>query len=169
MAQAPDDIVVTGPAFAQESADSLLITPPGGAQGKLSNFVNGGTVQQTLVSPLLGGLHADSLTNGITASTTQTLAGAVPLTTTFNVVSTVATAGNAVKLAPLALNTGYAQFQFVVNNGASAMAVFPFETTTAIDNQGTGASQTMTNAHRAIFFQNSPSTWVSIGSTGTVT
>jgi hypothetical protein len=165
MAQAPDDIIVTGPAFAQEPADNLLITPPGGTQGKLANFVNGGTIAQTLLSPLLGGIPQEAVTSGITASTTQTLAGAVPLTTAVNVISTVATANNAVKLAPVSLNTGYCQVQIVINNGASAASIFPYETATAIDSHSTAAAATLTNGHSAFFFQNTPSTWVSIGST----
>jgi hypothetical protein len=166
----PDTLLVTGQVFQQASIGTSLITPPGGTQTTLANLVNGGTVAQTIAagstipSPVVTGLSSVSVTNGITASTTQTLAGAVPLTSAFNVISTVATAANAVKLAPVSVNIG--QVQTVMNNGASACAIYPFETATAIDGGSTAASVTLTNGHSANFFQNTASTWVSQGSVG---
>lgn len=166
----PDSLVITGPNFAPTAADLLLITPPGGTQTLLQNLVNGGTLAQTIASgstipsPVITGIESLSVTNGITASTTQTLAGALALTSALNVISTVATAGNAVKLAPVSVNVG--QVQTVMNNGASAAAIFPFETATAIDSAGTAASVTLTNGRSANFFQNTASTWVSQGSVG---
>jgi hypothetical protein len=173
MANAPDSQIVSAPVFQQVSVDALLITPAGGSQTTLANVVNGGTLAQTLAagssltSPVIGGIQSQSVTNGITASTTQTLAGAVPLTSAINVISTVATAANAVKLAPVSVNIG--QVQMVMNNGASACAIFPFETATAIDAAGTAASVTLTNGRSANFFQNTASTWVSQGSVGHAT
>lgn len=149
---APDTILLNA-LFGQVSVDALLITPPGGTQGTLQNFINGGT-----------GLPSESVTNGITASTTQTLAGALALTSALSVVSTVGTAGDAVKLPPVAINTGFAQFATIINNGASALSIFPNESATAIDSHATAAAATLTAAHRAFFFQNSASTWVSIAS-----
>jgi hypothetical protein len=156
MALAPDDIILTGPAFQQKTVDNLLLTPPGGVQTTLGAVVGGGN------SPALV-----SIANALTASTTQTLAGALPLTAEINIISTVATAGNAAKLPPVNLNFG--QVVTVMNNGASACAIFPFETATAIDSAGTAASVTITNGRSANFFQNSTSTWVSQGSVGHAT
>lgn len=172
MANAPDSLVVTGPNYQQTPADLLLVTSTGGAQVTLAQALSqsGQTSTNqilntpTLASPVVTGLSSQSVTNGITASTTQTLAGAVALTSAVNVISTVATAGNAVKLAPVSVNIG--QVQTVMNNGASAAAIFPFETATAIDAAGTAASVTLTNGRSANFFQNTASTWVSQGSVG---
>lgn len=170
MATAPDTLVVTGPNFQQIAADAFLITPTGGAQGKLADFVNGGTVAQTIAagstlpSPLISGIPSESIANAITASTTQTLAGAVPLTAAFNVVSVVGTANDAVKLPPVTLNAGFAQVVAVVNNGASALAIFATESATAIDTHATATAATLTTLHRAFFIQNTASTWVSIAS-----
>jgi hypothetical protein len=161
----PDDLIVSGPAFQQKPITSLEITPPGGTQTTLGNVINGGTVAQTVpTGSTLSGLQLFSVATAITASTTQTLAGATPLTAAINIIGTVATAGNAVKLAPVNVNGG--QVQTVMNNGASACAIFPFETATAIDSAGTAASVTLTNGHSANFFQNTASTWVSQGSVG---
>lgn len=166
----PDTLVETGPVFQQVPIGQMLVTPAGGTQTTLANVINGGTLAQTLAagssfsSPVVTGLMSWSVTNGITASTTQTLAGAVPLTAGINIISTVATAANAVKLAPVSVNIG--QIQVVMNNGASACAIFPFETATAIDSAGTASSVTLTNGHSANFFQNTGSTWVSQGSVG---
>lgn len=170
MANANDTLVETAPVFQQVSIGNMLLTPTGGSQAKLQDIVNGGTVAQsipagsTITSALLAGIPSDSVTNGITASTTQTLAGALALTKMVNVVSTVGTAGDAVKLPPVTLNTGFAQECWVINNGASALSIFPSETATAIDTHATAAAGTLTTLHRAVFFQNSASTWVSFAS-----
>lgn len=170
MANANDTLVETGPVFQQVSIGNMLVTPPGGTQTQLQNLINGGTLAQTIApgstiqSALAAGIPQDSVTNGITASTTQTLAGALALTTLINVVSTVGTAGDAVKLPPVKLNVGFAQECWVINNGASALSIFPNETATAIDTHATAAAGTLTTLHRATFFQNSASTWVSFAS-----
>ena len=167
MANSPDTLIVTGQVFQQSSIGSMQITPPGGTQGALSSFINGGTTAQTLAagstipSPIITGLPINSVVNGITASTTQTLAGAVPLTGYWNVVSTVGTAADAVKL-PAVANIG--QACWVINNGASACGIFPNESATAIDTHGTAAAATLTTIHRALFIQNTASTWVSVAS-----
>lgn len=169
MSTAPDTLVVTGPVNQQVSVDSLYITPQGGSQGLLSNFINGGTVVQTipvgsiLQSPTLAGIMLDSVTNNITASTTHSIAGAVALAASVNVISTVANASDAVKL-PVATG-GIGQAVTVFNNGASACAVYPGESGTVIDSHSAGAAATLTNGHSACFFQNTASTWVSQGST----
>ena len=149
----PDTLVVTGPTFQQLPMAGLQVTPTGGTAASLGNLLNGGTS-----FPVVG------VANGLTASTTQTLAGALPLTAALNVVSTVGTAGDAVKLPPVNINVGIAQLVRVINNGASALSIFPYETATAIDTHATAAAATLTTLHRAEFFQNTASTWVSIAS-----
>jgi hypothetical protein len=175
MANAPDTLVETGPVFQQLPIGQMLVTPSGGTQAQLQNLVNGGTLAQTIAagstipSPLITGVASKSVTNGITASVTQTLAGALALTKAVNVVSTVGTAGDAVKLPPVAINVGLAQECWVINNGASALSIFPNETATAIDSHATAAAGTLTAAHRAVFFQNTASTWVSVASVSAAT
>jgi hypothetical protein len=144
------DTVLYNNGLASIPAAQIQVTPAGGASGSISSFLNGGTA-----------LPSGTVSNAITCSTTQTLAGALALTAAVNVISTVGTAGDAVKLAP-ALNVG--QVQVVINNGASACSIFPFETATAIDSHSTAAAATLTNAHRALFYQNTASTWVSFAS-----
>lgn len=170
------DSVVFNSQLGPQLIGNLLVTPPGGSQATLGSLLNGGTLAQTLPAgsivgagstiqaPVITGLASESIQNAITASTTQSLAGAVPLTAATCIISVCATAGNAVKLAPVSVNLG--QVQTVFNNGASAAAIFPFETSTAIDSGSTAASVTLTNGHSASFFQNTASTWVSQGSTG---
>lgn len=161
MANAPDTLIVSGPVMQQTT--TLLITPTGGTQGKLADLINGGTVAQTLLSPIITGVARESITNAITASTTQTLAGALALTTAWNVVSTVGTANDAVKL-PAAGTANVGQVVWVINNGASALAIFPTESATAIDTHATATAATLTTLHRAAFLQNSASTWSSVAS-----
>lgn len=170
MANAPDSLAVTGPNFQQINLGSALVTPAGGTQTTLDRLVIGGTIAQTLAtssvlpSPIISGIPSESITNAVTASATQTLAGATALTKAWNVISTVATAGNAVKLPPVVVNSGFAQVCWVINNGASLTQIFPFETATAIDSAATAAAVTLTTLHRAAFVQNTASTWVSVAS-----
>lgn len=165
----PNTILYTD-GLAPIDAGTVLVTPAGGSPVALSSVINGGTTAQTIASgstipsPLLTGIPSESIVNGITAGTTQTLAGAVQLTGALNVVSTVGTAGDAVRLPPVAINVGLAQVVAVVNNGASALSIFPNETATAIDTHSAAAAGTLTTLHRAWFLQNSASTWVSIAS-----
>jgi hypothetical protein len=105
------------------------------------------------------GFNINSITNNITASTTQTLAGAVAINTGIAVVTKVGTAGDAVKL-PLVLATPGNEV-WIFNQGASAMAIFPGETLTSIDAGTTAASVTLTNAKNAVFIQTSGTTWIS--------
>lgn len=170
MANAPDDLVLTGPVFGQSALSGLLVTPAGGTQSTLSKLLNGGTVAQTLPSgstypsPIFSGIPSESIVNAITASTTQTVAGATALTGAINVISVVGTLADAVKLPPLVVNSGFAQVVRVINNGASACSVFAAETTTAIDTHATNTAATLTTLHRADFMQNTASTWVSMAS-----
>lgn len=149
----PDTILYTD-GLAPIAASNIQVTPPNGTSGPLSSFINNGTA-----------IPLDTIANGLTASTTQTLAGALPLTAAFNVVSTVGTAGDSVKLPAVNnLNVGLAQQVWIINNGASALSIFPTESATAIDTHATAAAGTLTTLHRGLFIQNSASTWVSIAS-----
>lgn len=166
----PDTLLFTV-GLAPIDAGSVQVTPAGASSPvALSSVINGGTVAQTfpsgstLPAPLIGGVPSESIVNAITASTTQTVAGATALTGAINVVSTVANAGDAVKLPALQINSGFAQVVRVINNGASACSVFANETTTAIDTHATNTAATLTTLHRADFMQNTASTWVSMAS-----
>lgn len=90
-----------------------------------------------------------SVASGLTASTTQTLAGALALTANINVVATSAASGNAVKLP--AMEPGDSCIVF--NDGANPIKVFPSASTIAIDGGTAGAAVTLTNAKRCEFFQ----------------
>jgi hypothetical protein len=113
---------------------------------------------KTLTSPTINTpVVADGVTVGITASTTQTLAGGTALTTAVNVVATSANAGDAVTLPALAVG----QRVTVFNNGANPIKVFPSVGTVAIDGGSAGASVTLTNAKRAVFLKTSATTVIS--------
>lgn len=92
--------------------------------------------------------EAQTVTSGITASATQTLAGATALTSKINVVSTSAASGNAVSLP--ALSPG--QSVTVFNDGANPISVFPAAGTIAIDGGTAGAAVTLTNAKRCVYY-----------------
>jgi hypothetical protein len=163
---ADDTLILTGPTFQQQKPNTILVTPTGGKQANLADLINGGTVAQsgTMSTLTVGtvtttGFNINSITNNITASTTQTLAGAVAINTGIAVVTKVGTAGDAVKL-PLVLATPGNEV-WIFNQGASAMAIFPGETLTSIDAGTTAASVTLTNAKNAVFIQTSGTTWIS--------
>jgi hypothetical protein len=158
---ADDTLILTGPTFQQQGPSNILITPTGGTQGKLADMINGGTVASNVTAANLSytGLLDNSITNSITASTTQTLAGAVAINTGIAIVTKVGTAGDAVKLPPV--GSGVGTQCWIFNNGASAMSVFPFETLTTIDGGTTAAAVTMTNAKNAVFIQTTGTSWIS--------
>lgn len=158
---ADDTLILTGPTFQQQKPANILITPTGGTQGSLADMINGGTVAKnvTAANVTTTGFNINSITNNITASTTQTLAGAVAINTGVAVVTKVGTAGDAVKL-PLVL-TPAGNEVWIFNNGASAMSIFPGETLTTIDGGTTAAAVTLTNAKNAVFIQTSGTSWIS--------
>lgn len=111
-------------------------------------YMNSNTLASPTWSPKFGGaIEQQTVATGITASATQTLAGATALTAKINRVNTSATSGNAVKLS--ALLPG--QSQTVYNDGANPIKVFPAASGVAIDGGSAGAAVTLTNALRAIF------------------
>lgn len=88
-----------------------------------------------------------AFTGGITASATQTLAGATKLTAKLNQVSTSAAAGNAVSLPALLAG----QSVTIFNDGANAIKVFPAAAGVAIDGGSAGAAVTLSAGKRALF------------------
>jgi hypothetical protein len=103
---------------------------------------------------------SNSATNtGITASTTQTLAGATQLAAGYSNVSTVANASDAVKL-PDAIKGARC---IVSNSGAAAAKVFPKLVTDVIDAVAAGGSVTLTNGKSALFTCHTDGIWQSIG------
>jgi len=86
----------------------------------------------------LDGIVKNSVTSGITASTTQTQ-GQQPLTNDVNEVSTVANANDVVTL-PSA--TSYSRSIVIINNGANVLQIFP----ASGDNLGAGVDTSTTLA-----------------------
>lgn len=114
--------------------------------------------------------EAGSTDDGITASTTQTLAGAKQLTLLFNRVTT-ANASDAVKLPPSGSTAGLPNNNMVViaNDSGATVQVFPGGSNDIIDGGAAGAAANLTNAKRAIFWCTKDTggvrTWVSLATT----
>lgn len=108
-------------------------------------------------------IYTAGVATGITASVTQTLAAATPLTLGNSVIAVCATIGNAVKLPP---SPAVGQECLVINNGAAAASVFPGESTSTIDGAGAGAAATLTQAKSALFLCAAAGTWISSGQGG---
>lgn len=112
-------------------------------------YQNTGTQASPVWTPRFSPVgDAQSITTGITASTTQTLAGATALTSKLNFVATVANVGDSVRLPALVPG----QSVTVFNDGANPMRVFPAAANIQIDGGSAGAFVTLTNARRAIFY-----------------
>ena len=75
-----------------------------------------------LVDLTLTGMLYQSVETGITAGTTQTQAGATALTKMLNIVATVATANDGVKL----MSAEAGAQQKIVNRGANNLKIWPF-------------------------------------------
>lgn len=110
-------------------------------------LLSGTDVSLGLTSASVSGATS-TVATGITASATQTLAGATKLVARVNVVATSATSGDAVALP--AMQPG--QSVTVFNDGANPISVFPAAGTIAIDGSSAGAAVTLTNAKRATFY-----------------
>lgn len=96
-----------------------------------------------------------STDSGITASTTQTRAGAKPLTQIINQLSSVANANDSVKLPPSgtdAQGNPYPNIIFVLNDGGNNAQVFPGGANDQIDSSGAATAVVITNAKRALFW-----------------
>lgn len=109
---------------------------------------------------------ASGVATALTASTTQTRAGALALTAGYNNVATVANANDAVGLPPI---TFVGQEVWVTNSaGVNAMGVFPDNTAAGanvtIDGGSAGAKVTVSAAKSALFTAITATAWQSIGS-----
>lgn len=108
---------------------------------------------------------AGNVQTGLTASTTQTRAGALQMTGSYNNVTTVANSGDAVGLPDISY---IGQQVMVTNAGANPMGVFPTSAAnganTSIDGGTAGAKVTVTNAKSALFTATTLTNWQSIGS-----
>jgi len=93
----------------------------------------------------------------ITASATQTLAGATPITSAVTIIGTCSSSGNAIGL-PTALA---GQICVILNAGANPASVFPASASDTVDSGGAGAAATLTNGKRAIFFCTAAGAWTS--------
>lgn len=105
-----------------------------------------------------------SVLPAITASTTHTLAGAVPLTAQINVIA-VAGASDAVAL-PSAATAIVGDSIVVINLGAAAAAVWP-QAADKIDAASTGVAVVLGIGKRAIFYCVAPNQWYSIAGVAT--
>lgn len=103
------------------------------------------------------GLITGTVAAGITASATQTQAGATQLTKQVNNIATCATSGNAVKLPAATVG----QVIVVFNNGADPASVFPLGAGDTIDGGAAAAAVTLTNGKRAAFYCIAANTWIS--------
>lgn len=153
MANAPDTLVLTGPNFEQDSIDGLLITPTGGSQGKLADFINGGTVAQVVN----GTFVRESVTNGITA-TGSNLATAVTLTSAINFLA-AATTGTGVVLPPIA-SVGVGGSVELFNGGAGTVSVYGMGGNT-IDTIAGTTGVLLSNAKRCEYIASTASSYVS--------
>lgn len=154
MANAPDTLIVTGPNNQQVSVDSIMVTPPGGSQGSLANFLNGGTVAAGGALSVFGSITP-------TGSTEATGASISSLTT---VLGTAASTTWAV-LPPSASVIG--QQMLIINQGTAAVHIGAQGGDT-IDNTAGTTGVTLTNAHRCFFVSTGAGTYVS-GPEGGVT
>lgn len=93
------------------------------------------------------GINTESIANALTASTTQTRAGGTALTKAWNVVATVANAGDAVTLPALSPGQGVVVF----NAGANSAKVFPNGASDAIDGGSAGASVNLASTKRCLY------------------
>lgn len=154
MTAAPDTLVVTGPNFQQVPADGLLVTPPGGVQGPLSGFLNGGT---------LAANGALTVFSSITPAGTA-LSNATPVTSLTSLLGTAAST-TGVSLPPSAGVIGFPQL--LINAGTAAIHVYGAGGDTIDTTAGT-TGVTLTNAHRCYFTATAAGTYVS-GPEGGVT
>jgi hypothetical protein len=96
------------------------------ATEELLQALFGGTSSPTFINVALTGLLTESATNAITAFSTGGQASATPITTEVARVTTVAAAGDSVKLPPSAPGLTI----LVINSGAFPMQVFGASTDT---------------------------------------
>lgn len=138
-----------GPPTNGTSGTGFGVAQPGTLLIDITNGVvyrNTNTLASPTWTPLAGGIEANTVATGLTASTTHTQVGALALTAKINRVTVAVGSGDAVRLAVLTPG----QSQTIYNDGASPIAVYP-ATGGAIDGGSANASVTLTNAKRATF------------------
>lgn len=113
----------------------------------------------SLIGSSNGGVTSQGA-DALTASTTQTLVGALAMTAKYNRIGTVANSGDAVKLPPLPQPGAEV---WVYNSGANPAKVFPGNAADIIDAVSAGGSVTVTNAKGALFACVAAGKWVSFG------
>jgi hypothetical protein len=154
VATAPDNLIVTGPNNRQVSADSVLLTPTGGSQGSLADFLNGGTVAAGGALTLFGsitpaGSNAATATK-ITSLTTQ--------------LGTAASTTGAVL--PLAASlVGKTQPLLLINSGTAAIHLYG--TVDTIDGTAGATGVTFTNGQRVFVTPVAAGAWIT-GPSGTI-
>jgi hypothetical protein len=154
MPNAPDTLVVTGPNFQQLPVGTLEVTPPGGAQGPLSEFLNGGTTSIATALTVFSSITpaGTNLATSVVVGSLTTLLGTAP-----------STAG--VTLPPSSQVIGYPLL--MINNGTAAPHVYGQGGDTIDTTAGT-TGVTLTNGHRCFFTATAAGTYVS-GPEGGVT
>ncbi len=156
-----DSIVVTGPTFAEVNIGDLIITPPGGTQGKLSaQLANPTFTSETVGTSNIGtlnisGLLYESAADGIIAGT----GGATPtLAAETNRIAVVNNPGDAVRLMP----SGAGLTIFIINHGLNTMTVLGNGSDTIDDlAPGTGVPQ-MVNSE-VVYTCVTPGKWYTNG------
>jgi len=112
--------------------------------------------QEGFTTGILAGSQNDT---GLTASVTQTQAGGLILRSSYNEVSTVANAGDALTLqGPPTLATIAAIHTVVINNGANALQLFP-SIGDSIGNLAVNSSLTIEPGHVCILLGRDSATW----------
>jgi len=154
MANAPDTLLVTGPNNQQVSVDSIMVTPPGGTQGSLANFLNGGTLAGGGSLTLFGSITptGSTVATGAAIASATTVLGTAPASSFANL--------------PLAA-TVIGQQLLIINQGTAAAKIGGISGDT-IDNTAGTTGVTLTNAHRCFFVSTGAGTYVS-GPEGGVT
>jgi len=109
-----------------------------------------------------------AIQQGVTASTTQTLAAGTKITADVVIVTKCANDFDALTLPTLSTVTGSAHRVTVLNTAAKKATVFPGETGTKIDAGSASAAVTITGASQATFIQSGPADWITTNG-GTIT
>jgi hypothetical protein len=155
MANAPDTLLVTGPVFQQISADSILVTPPGGTQTTLAAAINGGTLDP-------GGSGLQNFSSITPAGSNQATAALV-LGITQQLGTAASTTGVAL---PAAASVPLGDSLLMLNSGTAAVHVYGHSADT-IDTIAGSTGVTLTNAFSCFFTPTTGTSWVS-GPRGTI-
>lgn len=123
-------------------------------EGMPPNLLNDGV--RAVMAALYTALF--SVASGLTASVTQTRIGALALTKNFNFVSVSANVGDSVSLWAIA---GVGMTQYVYNDGANSIKIFPNGAAETIDGAGAGASVNLAAGKRCFFVAKSATAWES--------